>query len=89
VIDDGVLQHIDVNSDIERSSAHRGHLSEDNVLRDTVTIVSLSHCGSLHENLNGLFEGRPHQGSSVGAVDTMTGDCNKMTAVSHEVAKES
>lgn len=56
VVDDDILQHVDVQRDVEGSGAHGGHLAEHDVLRDTVTIILLAHRSGLHKDLHGLLE---------------------------------
>lgn len=48
MIDDDILQHVDVEGDIERTSTHGCHLAEDDVLRDTMAIISFADCCRFH-----------------------------------------
>jgi riboflavin synthase alpha subunit len=69
-----VLQHVNVERNVEASRAHRGHLTEDHIFGDAVAVVLLAHRGGFHQDFDGLLEGRPHQCSCIGAIDPMSGD---------------
>jgi hypothetical protein len=56
MVDNGVLQHVDIQRHLERSGTHRRHLPEHHVLGNTMAVILLSNSGSLHQNLDRLLE---------------------------------
>lgn len=56
MVNDSILQHIDVQRNVKRSSTHRRHLTEHDILRNAMTIILLTNSGSLHQDFNGLLE---------------------------------
>lgn len=56
VIHDGILKHIDVQCNLERSCTHGGHLAKHNVLGNAVAIILLTNGSSLHQNFDSLFK---------------------------------
>ena len=88
MIDDHILQHIDIESDIKRPRAHWCHLSEHDVLCDTVAVVLLANRGCLHENFDGFFERTSHQSTGISSVDAVTGNSHQSSSVGHEIAKK-
>jgi hypothetical protein len=56
MIDDGVLEHVDVESDFEGPSTHRGHLPEHDILCDAMAVILLSNGSRFHQNFDCLLE---------------------------------
>jgi hypothetical protein len=56
VIDDGVLEHVDVQGNIESASSHRCQLPKHHILGNTMAVILLSYGRGLHEDLHRFFE---------------------------------
>lgn len=88
VVNNDVLEHLEVETDVKRAGTHVSDLSKENVLGHTPAIVHVSHSGSLHQDLNGLLEGASRESTGVGSIDTVSGDRHEPTSLSHEVAQK-
>jgi hypothetical protein len=88
VRDDG-LEHLRIEKNIKLAGSHRCQLTEHNIFGDTTTVIKFAHGRSLEKNLNSLFEGTSHQSTSIGTIDTVTGDSHQMTTRSHNINQES
>ena len=88
MVHDCIFQHVNVECYLECTSAHRCHLTEHNVLRDTVTVVLLPNSSRLHQNFDSLLERTSHEGTSISTIDSMSCDGHESSTISHEIAEE-
>jgi len=89
VVDNDVLEHVNVQRDVEGAGSDRCNLAEEDVLRHPMTIVSLADCCRLHKDLDRLLEGRAHERAGVRAVDSMPSDRHERATMGHQVAEKS
>jgi hypothetical protein len=88
VINDGILEHVDVKSDIKSAGSHWRQLAEHDVLCNAMTVIFLTNSRSFHQNFHRLLERATHEGTSVSTVNTMPSDSHERPMVCHEVAQQ-
>ena len=83
-----ILEHINVQVEIERTRAHWCQLAQEHILRNTPAIVHIAHRRGLDQQLDRLLESAAHQCTLVGAVDTVSSDRHQCTLTGHNVAEK-
>lgn len=83
-----VLEHLNVERDVERAGTHRSKLTEQDALCNTSAVVPLSNGCSFHQDLDRLFERTSHERASIGSVDTVTSDGHEVSAIRHDIHEQ-
>lgn len=83
-----VLEHLDVQRDVEGAGTHWSELTEQDAFCDSGAVISFSNRCSFHQDLDRLFEGTSHERASVGSIDTVTSDSHEVSAIRHHVHEQ-
>lgn len=87
IVRDNCGQKIVIEQNLHGTRADWSHLAQDQILRNSTTIIQFTECGSFQKNLHRLLKGATHEGSSVRAIDTVASNGHDVSPGCHHIAQ--
>lgn len=82
------LQSVLIQEELHCTGSKWSHLSKHHVLSHTVALVNFTVTSGFQQNFNSLLKGTAHEGRSVSAIDSVSGDSHQVSFGSHDITEE-
>lgn len=87
-VNNDIAEHVNIHVQLKATSAHRRHLTQNDILANTLAVINVTHHCSLEQDFHSLLECASHESALAGTVYTMAGNRHERALARHDINKE-